>query len=67
MPTTNAQRVAKARAKLTEAGGRRIPTGWLQPDAAAAIDALVAAGYAPTATGAIAQALLDAQRKIGRK
>lgn len=67
MTSTNAERVAKARQALTQRGGRRIPTGWLQPDAARALDALVAAGYAPSATGAIAQALLDAQRKIARR
>lgn len=61
------QRVAKARAKLLQEGGRRLPTGYLQPDAASALDALLAAGYAPTTTGVIAAALLDAQRKIARR
>ena len=65
--TPNSQRVAKARQKLVEAGGRRLPTGYLHPEAAAALDALVAAGYAPTATGAISAALLDAQRKVARQ
>jgi hypothetical protein len=64
---TNAQRVAKAREKLLQEGGRRLPTGYLQPDAAAALDALLSAGYAPTATGVIAASLLDAQRKITRR
>lgn len=67
MPSTNAERVAKARQKLTEAGGRRLPTGYLQPPAAAALDALLSAGYAPSVVGVISQALLDAQRKIGRR
>lgn len=65
-PKTGAQRVAQARQKLLQAGGRRLPTGYLQPDAAAALDALQAAGYAPSATGVIAAALLDAQRKLSR-
>jgi len=67
MTTTNAQRVAKARQSLVQRGGRRIPTGYIQPDAAQALEALVSAGYAPSAVGAISQALLDAQRKIARK
>lgn len=66
-PSTNAERVAKARAKLLQDGGRRLPTGYLQPDAAAALDALLAADYAPSATGVISAALLDAQRKIERR
>lgn len=66
-PSTNSQRVAKARAKLLQEGGRRLPTGYLQPDAAAALDALRAAGFAPTDTGVIAAALLDAARKLGRR
>lgn len=64
---TNSQRVAKARQRLTQAGGRRLPTGYLQPDAAAALDALLAAGYAPTIVGVITAALLDAERKVRRQ
>lgn len=67
MATTNAERVARARQKLLQEGGRRLPTGYLQPNAAAALDALLAAGYATTATGVIAAALLDAQRKVGKR
>lgn len=64
---SKSQAVARSRQKLTQAGGRRLPTGYLQPDAAAALDALLQAGYAPTATGVIASALLDARRKIARR
>lgn len=66
MTATNSQRVAKARHKLVQSGGRRL-AGYLQPDAVAALDALLAAEYAPTVTGVISAALLDAQRKIVRK
>lgn len=64
---TKAQRVARARAKLVQEGGRRLPTGYLQPDAARALEALLGAGYGPSAVGVISAALLDAQRKIGRR
>lgn len=66
-PLTNAAKVARARAKLLQEGGRRLPTGYLQPNAAAALDALLSAGYAKTVTGVISSALLDAARKIGRR
>ena len=67
MPIPKAETVARARAALEARGGIRIPTGWLQPEAAQALKALVAAGYAETRVGAIAQALLDAQRKVMRR
>lgn len=46
--------------RLRERGGRRLPGGTLQPDAAAALAALLAAGYAPSATAAISRALIEA-------
>lgn len=46
--------------RLRERGGRRLPGGTLQPDAAAALSALLAAGYAPSATAAISRALVEA-------
>ena len=49
--------------RLRERGGRRLPGGTLQPDAAQALDALMAAGYAPSATAAIARALLEASKR----
>ena len=57
-PLTPAQRVARAQAALIERGGRRMPSGYLQPDAAAALQKLVACGYAPSPVAAISKALL---------
>lgn len=65
-PLTPAQRVRRAEASLRERGGRRMPDGHLQPDAAHALADLVASGYAASPVAAISAALLDAQRKIGR-
>ena len=65
-PITPAQRVRRAEAALRERGGRRMPDGHLQPDAAQALADLVASGYAASPVAAISAALLDAQRKIGR-
>ena len=65
-PITPAQRVRRAEAALRERGGRRMPDGHLQPDAAQALADLVASGYAASPVAAISAALLDVQRKIGR-
>ena len=59
-PLTPAERVRRARAALVERGGKRIPTGYLQPDAAAALQKLVDCGYAPSPVAAISKALLAA-------
>lgn len=64
---TASQRVAQARERLVAAGGRRLPTCYLQPEAAAALDALLAAGYGSTVAGVLSAALMDAQRKISRQ
>ena len=56
-----------SRQKLTEAGGKRLPTVYLQPDAAKALQALLDAKYAPTVSGIVSQALLDAARKVARR
>lgn len=66
MATSLSERVRASRERLKQAGGRAIPRGMLQPDAAAALADLLAAGYAGTETGVISTALLDAQRKISR-
>jgi len=50
-------------AKRIEAGGRRLPGGVLPADAAAALAALQEAGYAGSAVGCIARALLEAADK----
>lgn len=65
-PLTPAQRVRRAEASLRERGGRRMPDGHLQPDAAQALADLVASGYAASPVAVISAALLDAQRKINR-
>lgn len=44
-----------------------MPNGYLQPEAAQALDALVATGYALSPVAVISAALLDAQRKVNRK
>lgn len=66
-PLTPAQRVRSAEAALVERGGRRMPNGHLQPDAAHALQSLVDSGYAPSPVAAISAALLDAERKHKRK
>lgn len=63
-PLTPAQRVRRAEAKLKEAGGRRIPGGFLQPDAAQALESLVQSGYAASPVAAISAALLDARARL---
>ncbi len=63
-PLTPAQRVRRAEAALKERGGRRIPGGYLQPDAAQALESLVQSGYAASPVAVISTALLDAQRKL---
>jgi len=62
-PVPLADRVRKSEAKLRKRGGRRLPGGSLQPDAALALDALMAAGYAPSATACIARALVEAAER----
>jgi hypothetical protein len=66
MATSLSARVAASRERLKAAGGRAIPRGMLQPDAAQALAELLAAGYGPTETGVISAALLDAQKKMKR-
>lgn len=66
-PMTPGQRVRRAEAALKERGGRRMPGGMLQPDAAQALDELIAAGYAGSPLAVISAALLDAKKKINRR
>lgn len=65
-PDSAAARVRRAESALKAKGGRRMPNGMLQPDAAAALDDLVAQGYAVSPVAAISAALLDAQKKMRR-
>ena len=64
-PVPLSVRVRKSEAALRKRGGRRLPGGSLQPDAAQALDALLAAGYAPSATAAISRALIEAAGREG--
>ena len=66
-PKTPAQRVRSAEAALAARGGRRMPNGHLQPDAAQALQSLVDGGYASSPVAAISAALLDAERSLRRK
>lgn len=64
-PLTQAQKVQRSQAALAARGGRRLHVS-LQPEVAHALDALVASGYAHTASAAIAKALLQAHSKSSR-
>jgi len=61
---TPAQQVRKSEAALITRGGRRMPSGHLQPDAAQALAELLSAGYAKSTVAVIVVALLDARKKI---
>ena len=62
-PLTPAQRVRNAEASLVARGGRRMPNGYLQPDAAKALAALVENGYAASPVAVISAALMEAQKR----
>jgi hypothetical protein len=62
--TTNAQRVAKARAALIERGGRQVPPIYLQPEAANALQELLDSQYAGSTVAAISKALIDACKNM---
>lgn len=68
MPKTDksaaAAAVRRSESALKQRGGRRMPNGMLQPDAAQALADLVAAGYAASPVAVISAALLDAQKKV---
>lgn len=57
--------VRRSQARVIESGGRRMPSGMLKDDAAKALDALLRAGYAPSAVAAISAALIAEARKVG--
>ena len=65
-PLTPSQRVQRANRALIERGGRRMPGGYLQPDAAQQLEELLEAGYASSPVAVIATALRDAHKKILR-
>lgn len=64
-PLTPSQKVQRSQAALAARGGRRMHTS-LQPEVAQALDELVAAGYAHTASAVIAKALMQAHSKTIR-
>ena len=67
-PLSGYERVKRHRQKLAAAGVRAYPNSPIPPDAAQALDALLAAGYAPSATAAISRALVEAaSREIDPK
>ena len=61
-PATGSQRAGKARKKQLADGWRRIPD-MQPPDGVAALDALLTAGYAATATGVLTRALVEAAER----
>lgn len=65
-PLTPYERVTRANAALIDRGGRRMPSGYLQPEEAKALAELLAAGYAPNVVACIATAIKDAHKKIKR-
>ena len=62
---TPTERVARSNAALLARGGRRIG-GYLQPEAARALEALAQADYGKNQVDIVSRALLDAQRRISK-
>jgi hypothetical protein len=58
--------VRTSNARVIAAGGRRMPSGYLQPDDARILSELVDSGYAKSPLAAITSALRDAHKKISR-
>lgn len=63
---SSADRVRRHRDNVLRAGGRRM-TVTLNPEAAAALDHLLTAGYSGSAVGIINRALTDAARARGKR
>ena len=51
-------------ARKIESGARRMPGGLLQPEAAQAVEALLASGFAPNITHVINRALIECAARI---
>ncbi len=60
---TATEQVRASEARAVERGGRRLPGGIIPPEAANALTRLLASGYATSATGCIARALVDADAR----
>ena len=65
-PKTNSERTIKSMATLKAKGGRRIPSGYLQPSEAQALEELLSNGYAASPLAVVKAALLDAHKKVKR-
>lgn len=60
-----AERVRASEARKIQEGGRRMPGGVMPPDAVAALDKLIAAGYGNSTSGCIFRAIIEAAASIG--
>jgi len=58
--------VRTSNARVIAAGGRRMPSGYLQPDDARILAELIESGYAMSPLAVITTALRDAHKKINR-
>lgn len=67
MAKSLAARVRDSEARKVKEGGRRLPGGVLPRDAAAALDVLQSYGYASSATGCIAAALVAECERLLKK
>jgi len=63
---TKSDYVRTSNARLIAAGGRRMPSGYLQPGDARILLELINAGYAPSPLAVITSALRDAHKKMSR-
>lgn len=66
-PQTVAQRVRASERKAAQAGAQRLPGGMLPPDAAQALEQLLASGYAPSKMQCIAAALMAVAARQARR
>ncbi|HEY4530124.1 MAG TPA: hypothetical protein VIG97_07325 [Luteimonas sp.] len=60
-PKSASEQVRASEARAVERGGRRLPGAIIPPEAADALTRLLANGYAESATGCIARALVEAR------
>lgn len=63
-PASLSERVRASEARKIEAGGRRLPGGMLPADASTALDSLQTRGFASSAAGCIARALVEASERL---
>lgn len=65
-PLSGYDRIKRHRQKLVAAGVQTYPNSPIPPDAAAALDVLLDAGYASSTTAIISRALVEAAKRIRR-